>query len=60
MVFFNTCVFGDLEVKVIVNEIFGVVVKRGVKRIVEELVGENIFCKYLESLRVFDWKFVFF
>lgn len=51
VVFLNMCVFGDFEVKVFVNEIVEeVVVKKGVKRSVEELVGDDILLKYVESL----------
>lgn len=51
MVFFSMCVFGDFEVKVIVNEIVeDVVLKKGVKRMVEEFVGDEMFFLYVESL----------
>ena len=34
--------------------------KRGVKRSVEELVGDDSLQKYVESLRVPDWQLVLF
>lgn len=61
MVLSNMCAFGDSEAKAIVNEIVEeVAVKRGVKRTVEELVGDDTLSKYVESLRVPDWKLVLF
>ena len=56
----NMCAFGNPEVKAIVNEIVEVAVKKGVKRTVEELVGDDTLLKYAESLRVPDWKLVLF
>ena len=57
----NMCAFGDPEAKVLVNEIFEeVAVKKGVKRSVEELVGDDTLLKYVQSLRVPDWKLVLF
>ena len=42
MMLSNICTFGDPEAKAIINEIVEeVAVKRGVKRSVEELVGNN-------------------
>ena len=61
MVLSNMCAFGDPGAKAIVNEIVEeVAVKKGVKRSVEELVGDNTLLKYVESLRVPDWKLVLF
>ena len=61
MVLSNMCAFGDPEAKAIVNEIVEeVAVKRGVKRSVEELVGDDTMTKYVECLRVPDWKLVLF
>ena len=61
MVLSSMCAFGDPEAKAIVNEIVEeVAVKKGVKRTVEELVGEDTLHKYVESLRVPDWKLVLF
>jgi len=37
-----------------------VAVKKGVKKSVEELVGDDTLLKYVESLRVPDWKLVLF
>lgn len=61
MVLSSMCAFGDPEAKAIVNEIVEeVAVKKGVKRTVEELVGDDTLFKYVESLRVPDWKLVLF
>ena len=61
MMLSNICTFGDPEAKAIINEIVEeVAVKRGVKRSVEELVGNNTMLKYVECLRVPDWKLVLF
>ena len=61
MVLSNMCAFGDPEARAIVNEIVEeVAVKRGVKRSVEELVGDDTMTKYVECLRVPDWKLVLF
>ena len=55
------CAFGDPEAKAIVNEIVKeVAVKKGVKGTVEQLVGDDTLLKYVESLRVPDWKLVLF
>lgn len=49
------CVFGNVKGKVVFNEVIEkVLIRRRVKRIVEDLVGEEIFLKYVESLRVLD------
>lgn len=57
----SMCAFGDPEAKAIVNDIVGdVAVKRGVKRTVEELVGDETFSTYVESLRVPDWLLLYF
>ncbi|XP_066025915.1 uncharacterized protein [Pocillopora verrucosa] len=61
MVLSNMCAFGDPEAKAIVSEIVEeVAVKRGVKRSVEELVGDDTMSKYVACLRVPDWKLVLF
>ena len=45
------CAFGDPEAKAIVNEIVEeMAVKRGVKRSVEELVGDDTMSKYVACL----------
>lgn len=55
------CAFGDPEAKAIVNEIVEeMAVKRGVKRTVEDLVGEETLGKYVETLRVPDWVLLYF
>ena len=55
------CAFGDPEAKAVVHEIVEeVAVKRGVKRSVEELIGDDTLTKYVECLRVPDWKLVLF
>ena len=44
------CSLSDPETKAIVNEIVqDVAVKKGVKRTVEELVGDDTFSKYMEA-----------
>ena len=53
--------FGDPKAKALVNEIVvEVAVKKGVKRTVEELGGDDTMFKYVESLRVPDRKLVLF
>lgn len=53
--------FRDLEITVIFNEVMEIVlVKKGVKRMVFDLVGEGIYFKFFESLRVSDWILVYF
>lgn len=55
------CAFGDPEAKAIVNEIVeDVALKKGVKRTVEELVGDETFSLYVENLRVPDWVLLYF
>ena len=57
----SMCAFGDPEAKAIVNEIVeDVALKKGVKRTVEELVGDETFSLYVESLRVPDWVLLYF
>jgi len=57
MVLSNMRAFGDSRAKAILNEIVEeVTVKRGVKRTMEELVVDDTLSKYVESLRVLDWK----
>ena len=61
MVLSNMSAFGDPEAKAIVNKIVEEVAeKRGVKRTVEELVGDDTLSRYVETLRVPDWKLVLF
>lgn len=61
MVLSNMCAFGDPEAKAIVNEVVEeMAVKMGVKRSVEELVGDDTMSKYVACLRVPDWKLVLF
>lgn len=55
------CAFGDTEAKAVLNEVIEKVsIRRGVKRTVEDLVGEETFSKYVESLRVPDWILLYF
>lgn len=55
------CAFGDAEAKAVFNEVIEKVsTRRGVKRTVEDLVGEETFSKYVESLRVPDWILLYF
>ena len=57
----NMCAFGDPNTTAILNEVIEEVsVKKGVKRTVEDLVGEGTFEKYLETLRVPDWILLYF
>lgn len=57
----SMCAFGDPEAKAIVNEVVeDVALKKGVKRTVEELVGDETFSLYVESLRVPDWVLLYF
>ena len=61
MVLSHMCAFADPEAKAIVNDIVEeVAVKRGVKRSVEDLVGDDTMSKYMACLRVPDWKLVLF
>ncbi|PFX20937.1 hypothetical protein AWC38_SpisGene14591 [Stylophora pistillata] len=61
MVLSSMCAFGDREAKAIVNEIVeDVALKKGVKRTVEELVGDKTFSLYAESLRVPDCVLLYF
>ena len=53
MVLSSMCAFGNPEAKAIINEI--VALKKGVKRTVEELVGDETFSFCVESLQVPDW-----
>lgn len=47
------CAFRDPEAKAIVNEIIDeVTTKRGVKRTMEDVMGDEMYSKYVESLRV--------
>ena len=56
MVLSSMCAFGNPEAKAIINEIVeDVALKKGVKRTVEELVGDETFSLYMESLQVPDW-----
>ena len=55
------CAFGDEEARGICSEVVKkVAVKRGVKRAVEDLVGEETYSKYVESIRVPDWVLLYF
>ena len=55
------CSLDDPEAKAIVNEIVqDVAVRKGVKRTVEELVGDDTFSRYMESLHVPDWVLLYF
>ena len=56
MVLSSMCAFGNPEAKAIINEIVeDVALKKGVERTVEELVGDETFSLYVESLQVPDW-----
>ena len=57
----HMCAFGDPNATSVLNEIVEeVALKKGVKRSVEDLVGEGTFSKYVESLRVPDWILLYF
>ena len=59
MVLSNMCAFGDPEARAIVNEIVEeVAVKRGVKRSVEELVGDDTHHPQCTEI-VANWKINF-
>lgn len=53
--------FRDSETTAILNEVMEIVLaKKGVKRMVLDLVGEGTYSKFFESLRVPDWILVYF
>ena len=55
------CAFGNEEARAVLNEVAErVSVKRGVKRAVEELVGDETYSRYVESMRVPDWVLLYF
>lgn len=61
MVLSSMCAFGDLEAKAIINKIVeDVALKKGVKRMVEELVGDETFSFYVESLHGPDLGVLYF
>ena len=50
------CAFGDAEAKAVLNEVIEKVsTRKGVKRTLEDLVGEETFSKNVERLWVPDW-----
>lgn len=55
------CAFGDEDATAFLNEVVEQVsVKKGVKRAVKDLVGEEMYVKYVESLWVPDWVLLYF
>jgi hypothetical protein len=57
----NMCAFDDPESKAIMNDVVEmVVVKRGVKRTVKELLGDDTMTQYIQSIRVPDWALLYF
>jgi len=54
------CASGDTEA--VLNDVIGEKVshRKGVKRTVEDLIGEETFSKYVKSLQVLDWILLYF
>ena len=54
------CVSGDADAIAILNEVMGdTATRKGVKRAMADLVGEDTYAKYVKSLRVRDWVLLF-
>lgn len=55
------CAFGDDDAKGLINDVIeDVASRKGVKRAMQNLAGEETYAKYVESLRVPDWILLFF
>ena len=56
----HLCAFGDNNATGLINdEIEYVVSRKGVKRAIQDLSGEETYARYIESLRVPDWVLLF-
>ena len=54
------CAFGDQDATGIINDVIkDVASRKGVKRAMKDLTGEETYAKYVESLRVPDWVLFF-
>ena len=56
----SVCAFGNDDAKAVLNDLEPLSRKKEVKRAVEDLVGEDTYPKYIESLRVPDWVQLYF
>ena len=55
------CAFGDQDATGVINDVIeDVASRKGVKRAMKDLAGEETYAKYVESLRVPDWVLLFF
>ena len=55
------CAFGDNDATGLINDVMeDVASKKGVKRALQDLAGEETYAHYIESLRVPDWVLLFF
>ena len=55
------CAFGKSDATGLINNIMEkVALRKGVKRALQDLAGEETYAKYIESLRVPDWVLLFF
>lgn len=55
------CAFGDNDATGLINDVIeDVASRKGVKRAIQDLAGEETYARYIESLRVPDWVLLFF
>ena len=55
------CAFGDQDATAVIQDVIeDVTCRKGVKRGIQDLAGEETYAKYVESLRVPDWILLFF
>ena len=55
------CAFGDTDATGLINDVMeNVASRKGVKRALQDLAGEETYAQYIESLRVPDWVLLFF
>jgi len=55
------CAFGDNNATGLINDVIeDVALRKGVKRAIQDLAGEETYARYIESLRVPDWVLLFF